>query len=78
MGAISDMELSSVHDSMLEDSDYIGEERKVAKLLPVDKNEFACLNNNNLQRFEYGERMDNALTYMIRNNRFDLFKYLLK
>lgn len=46
--------------------------------MPKTIKEFASLNNVNLQKFEYGEWMDNALTYMIWENWFDIFKYLLE
>ena len=66
-----------VGTTMLEDSAIVIEERKVPLWLPDNKKAFACLNNVNLEKFEYGEMMDNSLTLQIRNGRMDLFKYLL-
>lgn len=77
-GAVNPLSVSSIHSSLLDDSEYMLEAREVPKELPDNEKEFACLNNVNLEKFEYGEHMDNALTYTIRKNRFDLFKYLLK
>ena len=48
------------------------------KWLPTTIKEYAQLNNVNLQKFEYGNLMDNALTLAIRMNNFNIFKYLLK
>ena len=62
----------------MEDSELIYEEWKVPKYFPENTKDFASLDNFNLTKFEYGDRMDNALTYMIWHHKYDQFVYLLQ
>ena len=43
----------------------------------MNEKELASLSDRDLESYEWGTHMDNAMTLMTRKGRFDLFKYLL-